>query len=1140
MPNLYDLTEAGYTDPVSAALPVEQPYLGVPAEADGIRRVYITTPTAEAKPEEIITASRPEPRPEPMPSLWDNLGMAGVKDKSGKSESEILKKLFGLGGKERHQLWPEKVVREGLKAAGEVMSTDTLSQLGLRREDLTDIPAPSEPTKDSTWLGKILGIAPVAAQPGDDLIEKAQAVSALAGSGGLAGGVEGAALNATPSLRPALKYKDRLYKGKEGQQHMDVIPESLYPEFQKMAMSGEDISHYNFGFVNDKGQFLTREKALQYAVDTGLIDKDAGKYGALTSTLMADSSKPGTAIEAVGKSSVKSQQNEIKNLIQSAKDRNVELDASFDGYGNNYSLHWIESKGNKTKPREGTRVIKELADLADKNNKEIRLVAMADAEEGGMYLPKYYKALGFKETSKLGDNPDGIEMVRKPNAKMDKKLADKLLLADSSKEGAAIEAVANTGKTYPLAKPADRHTNTLGQNDNLIQNMSPDEFLKQSRPLKIDAESRETINGLKQHMKEGKPLDPLELHLNGKEDGRHRAIAAKELGIKEVPVLNFRPVEPKPTFYSAVEHNLASIPQSKMTGDQWLGTLANKPGVKGEELDWTGLKGFLEENKGKPVTKAQIEEHLANNKVELKEVSKGGEAQTNPKEYYDAQKKAGEPEWSQLSQRERSYWSNEADVNKTGNTKYHNWQLPGGENYREMLLTLPKKELTTSGDVKLSPQEFTKKYNELLKAGKPEEATALSNRQMPSEASAPYKSRHWDEPNILAHVRMNDRTIDGKKSLHLEEIQSDWHQQGRDKGYRVNQEKELADLVKQRDELKAQQNKLLTDRVTKTDDSKFAVKMDNGETIKFNDKASAEQVAMMPTGDVRPKWIELDDKAHGIQVKIDKIGAGEVGVPDAPFKKSWHELALKRMLREAAEKGYDRLSWTPGEAQVARYDLSKSISTVVYKDGKLTAIGPSGQHVINNKSVGKDKLSDFIGKEAAEKLLKQEPHNGAQTLQGEQLKVGGEGMKGFYDQIIPKALEKLGKEHGVKVKKENLNKIDASKEYDNFIETMRKDLRKEFYDDAIKEGFAPDKAARFADKHTSGETWTLAKAAGKEKELDQKYKAKLEFDKVGHQPVFYIDIPSSLKDTAMSKGFPLFSNGYMLVPVQGNPFEAQK
>lgn len=79
---------------------------------------------------------------------------------------------------------------------------------------------------------------------------------------------------------------------------MDVIPPNLYPEFQRMAMSGEDISHYNFGFYNDRGHFLDREAALKYGIETGLIDPQAGKFGALTSTLLADSSKPGIAIES--------------------------------------------------------------------------------------------------------------------------------------------------------------------------------------------------------------------------------------------------------------------------------------------------------------------------------------------------------------------------------------------------------------------------------------------------------------------------------------------------------------------------------------------------------------------------------------------------------------------------------------------------------------------------------------------------------------------------------------------------------------------------------------------------------------------------------------------------------------------------
>ena len=64
-----------------------------------------------------------------------------------------------------------------------------------------------------------------------------------------------------------------------------------------------------------------------------------------------------------------------------------------------------------------------------------------------------------------------------------------------------------------------------------------------------------------------------------------------------------------------------------------------------------------------------------------------------------------------------------------------------------------------------------------------DEITKLRKEGVDTDAGK-YRSSHWDEPNILAHVRMNDRTIDGKKALHLEEIQSDWHQQGRERGYK--------------------------------------------------------------------------------------------------------------------------------------------------------------------------------------------------------------------------------------------------------------------------------------------------------------------------------------------------------------------
>ena len=53
------------------------------------------------------------------------------------------------------------------------------------------------------------------------------------------------------------------------------------------------------------------------------------------------------------------------------------------------------------------------------------------------------------------------------------------------------------------------------------------------------------------------------------------------------------------------------------------------------------------------------------------------------------------------------------------------------------------------------------------------------------------------------------------------------------------------------------------------------------------------------------KDLKADNQLDLINKKYEK------GVPDAPFKKTWPDLVIKRMVREAAENGYDKLSWTP-------------------------------------------------------------------------------------------------------------------------------------------------------------------------------------------------------------------------------------
>lgn len=208
------------------------------------------------------------------------------------------------------------------------------------------------------------------------------------------------------------------------------------------------------------------------------------------------------------------------------------------------------------------------------------------------------------------------------------------------------------------------------------------------------------------------------------------------------------------------------------------------------------------------------------------------------------------------------------------------------------------------------------------------------------------------------------------------------------------------------------------------------------------------------------------------QAKKYVPGLDNVGVPDSPFIKNtgaWVELALKRMIRMAAEEGKSRISWTPGEAQAARYDLSKSyktINAVKKKDGSYMIQGQPAayeaspmQRLADN--VPSDKLVDYVGKDLAEKITDQ----GGGKFEGVDLKVGGEGMKGFYDQMLPKMAEKLGKQYGVKVKTGHtvVSRVDPE------MPTAKQ---------------------------------------------------------VARQPVWYFDIPEKMKRDALTKGFPLFSDTF--------------
>ena len=74
-------------------------------------------------------------------------------------------------------------------------------------------------------------------------------------------------------------------------------------------------------------------------------------------------------------------------------------------------------------------------------------------------------------------------------------------------------------------------------NDSAKQ-VSPQAFLHAVKPLDMDKDDKQTIAKFKAKMKDGKKINPLEISKTGYPDGRHRATAAKELGVKKVPVID--------------------------------------------------------------------------------------------------------------------------------------------------------------------------------------------------------------------------------------------------------------------------------------------------------------------------------------------------------------------------------------------------------------------------------------------------------------------------------------------------------------------------------------------------------------------------------------------------------------------------
>lgn len=443
----------------------------------------------------------------------------------------------------------------------------------------------------------------------------------------------------------------------------------------------------------------------------------------------------------------------------------------------------------------------------------------------------------------------------------------------------------------------------------------------------------------------------------------------------------------------------------RMTHDQFMAALGSKPAPAIREITFS--------DKPEPLSAQELRRE-ANNVIRERASNYADEGSDTSGEY----RRLAADEMRRLRSNHMGQALRIAQENHLENfTSPHHegLTLPGGENYREMMIKSPEE----SGEI------F---------AGRP--------------------GHFGGEPGILASMRLKDRTgPNGEKLLHLEELQSDWHQQGREKGYQGD----IPDLTP---EQKERSEEL-------------------GNKIRHG----------LGTSD------EIDEsKALRDQV-VKRLKA----TPDAPFKKNWEEMALKRLIHHAAENGYHGVVVTPGAEQAKRYNIGNHIDSLDFAKNSNGTVDISGikdrSTVVDKTMQTPEQIEGLVGKELAQKIFNTTTSFG--SLTGLDLQVGAEGMKGFYDKKVPNILNTIGKKYGVKTELGGHKLRDPNGRSDA---AMKLGVTPQQY-----AGMSPDERNAFHEK----------------------------LDDINAKPLHYFPITEDMRKDVLTNGLPLYAQGGIIHKAEG-------
>jgi hypothetical protein len=279
----------------------------------------------------------------------------------------------------------------------------------------------------------------------------------------------------------------------------------------------------------------------------------------------------------------------------------------------------------------------------------------------------------------------------------------------------------------------------------------------------------------------------------------------------------------------------------------------------------------------------------------------------------------------------------------------------------------------------------------------------LQNPEPPFE----FNSSHWSEKNVLVHTRFDTVTDPKtlKRTLRLQEVQSDWHQQGRERGYSTSSKRYKVIQVGDR----------------------WGLEDPEHPDAELPDTYATEEAA----------------ERDAVAAYSDNWGGP---VPNAPFKEQseYTALALKRMIRYAVERDYDAIAWTTGAQQSARY--GKLIEQVKVTDEQFDKVWDQGaydRHEGNPRGYKQERTRIYINGVNTmidRQALKDNYLGGNEELTeqvwntpvGETVKLdkpfADKGMTNAYDEVINNIMKKIGKQYGLEVEFGSYSGIEIPKE----------------------------------------------------------------------------------------------------------------